>query len=158
MAVTPGTTRKIKDALVAMLQAVQYGGENAFTSVLDNTHDEFTGFPAALVLPDKVTSVPEALGGVMQHVARFVVVTHIPVASVSSVEQTQYNTIYDLNDLVMNAVESGYLNDFISQQIPGFASYNMECTEGAIRVAKSKVGPILLATLNVEVTYSQDVQ
>lgn len=157
MAGTPGYTRQIKDALVAMLEAVQYGGEPAFVSVLDNTHDEFSGFPAALVIPDKIQSSPEALGGVMTHVASYEVVTHIPVASASTVEQIQYNTIMDLSDLVQGAVESGFYRDFISSQIPEFASYNMECKQGIIRAVNSKIGPILLATLNIEVTYSQDV-
>lgn len=157
MPVTAGITRQIKDALVVALQAVEYGGEPAFVSVLDNTHDEFSGFPAALVLPDKITSVPEGLGRVMQHTANYQIVTHVPVASPSDVEQTQYDTMYDLADLVQGAVESGFFNNILSQQISGFASYDMQCKQGIIRPVQSKIGPILLATLNVEVTYSQDV-
>jgi hypothetical protein len=157
MTVQAGITRQLKDALVAILQTVQYGGEPAFVSVLDNTHDEFSGFPAALVLPDKITSVPMGLGGQMEHTAAFEFVTHIPVASPSDVEQTQYNTMYDLTDLLQNAIESGFFTNALSQQIAGFASYNMTCKQAVIRPVQSKIGPILLSRLNIEITYSQDV-
>jgi hypothetical protein len=151
-----GNGRNIKDALVAMLQAVTYGAEPAFNMVLDNTRDEFSGSPNCLVLPDKLVSTVES-NVTMAHKQTFSLVLHLPVEKLDTIEQAQYNQMYDLVDLVMNAVENGFYTDFVSQHAPNMHNYLMTCDQGTIRPVQSKIGPILMANMSVSVTYSQNV-
>jgi hypothetical protein len=156
MTVIHGLNRRIKDALVSILSGLTYGGEPAFVSVLDNTHAEFSGSPVARVLPDGYKSVTGS-NYQKDHTVSFSIIISWPLEDPSDVEADLYNAMYDLTDVVVNALELGDHAGQLTTVDPTIQDWKMDVTKAAWRLAAGKTGALLLDEIIVEVTYSQDV-
>lgn len=154
--------RHIKDALVTVLQGIKYdplgngNNEAAFVSVLDNTKDDFEGYPAVTVLPNNLGSVTGS-SSQKDHTVAFAVFMHLPIEDPSNVESALYNQMYDLTDLIVNTVEHNDYIGTLSQIDSTIQNWIMEVKKARWYVGKGKSGALLIVNVDVEITYSKDV-
>lgn len=155
-----GMNRRIKDALVTILSGITYdaggGAEPAFVSVLDNTKDEFEGYPAIRVLPNNLSSVVVE-NTQNDHTVSFAVIMHFPLNSPGEVESSIYNRMYDLTDLIVDTAEHADYLGTLSSIDPQIQNWIMVVKQGRWYIANGKAGSLLLCNLDIEITYSKDV-
>jgi hypothetical protein len=160
MASYKGKNRRIKDGLVQILQGITYdtgaGPEPAFVSVLDNTKDEFEGFPAVVVLPNTISSMT-ATNAEKDHTVSFAVIMHFPLSSPDVVESDTYNHMYDLTDLIIDTTEHADYIGKLSQIDSTIQNWVMDVKQARWYVGQSKSGALLICNVNVEISYSRDV-
>jgi hypothetical protein len=153
-----GMNRKIKDAVVTMLTGITYdtgsGAEPAFVSVLDNTKDEFEGYPSVRVLPNDIASVT-AMNAEKDHTVSFAVIMHFPLNSPADVESDTYNHMYDLTDLIVDTSEHGDYIGQLSTIDPTIQNWMMEVKSARWYIATGKSGALLLCNVNITVSYSR---
>lgn len=150
-----GTTRKVKDALVQILSGLQLDNDAAFTKVIDNTHDEYQGYPIARILPDSSRSSVEDSTSWLHQDSYSIIVTW-PLTDPSNIESDMYNDSYDIADLVRNSLEHDDHASLLNQLDPSLTWQFATVPNTTWRVATSKSGGAVLAiTLSVQVTYSQ---
>jgi hypothetical protein len=155
-----GKNRRIKDALVTILQGITYdagsGAEPAFVSVLDNTKDEFNGYPAVRVLPNNLSSVT---GSTFQrdHTVSYAVIMHFPLEDPSNIESNLYNQLSDLSELIVNTMEQADKSATLSAIDPQIQDWKIDVKSARWYVASGKAGALLLSNVDIEVTYSQDL-
>lgn len=155
-----GNNRKIKDALISMLQGITYdtgsGPEPAFVNVLDNTKYEFEGYPSVLVLPNTLASTT-AQSAQMDHTVSFATIMHFSLSDPATIETATYNQMYDLTDLIVDTVEHGDYIGQLSTIDPTITNWRMDVKQARWYVATGKIGALLLCNVDIEVTYSKDV-
>jgi hypothetical protein len=159
-----GNSRKIKDGLIQILQGITYGDPDpltgvlqpAFVQVMDNTKDEFEGYPSVRVLPNVLTSAT-ADNIDVDHTVSFAVIMHFPLSSPTNVESATYNQMYDLTDLIIDTTEHADYIGKLSTIDPTFTNWIMSVKQATWRVASGKTGAMLLCNVNVEVSYSKSV-
>jgi hypothetical protein len=155
-----GNSRKIKDGLVQILQGITYdtgaGAEPAFVQVLDNTKDEFEGYPSLRVLPNNISSA-SADNADKNHTVSFAIIMHFPLSSPTDIESTTYNRMYDLTDLIIDTLEHDDYIGQLSKIDPSFVNWIMDIKQGSWRVATGKTGALLLCSINAEISYSKAV-
>ena len=156
MADTRGMSRRIKDALVQIVSAIEYEGEPAFVQVIDNTKDQFEGYPSAVILPSQI-GITDADNVDKDHVVTFTAIMHWPLSDRTVVEQDVFNQMYDLTDLVLHTLEHSDYTGELSQIDPAIQSWMLNTTQARWYTGSSKSGPLLLCAFNVEVSYSQFV-
>jgi hypothetical protein len=155
-----GRNRRIKDALVTILQGITYdagsGAEPAFVSVLDNTKDEFEGYPAVRVLPNNLASVT---GSTYQrdHTVSYAVIMHFPLEDPNNIESQLYNQLSDLSELIVNVMEQADKSATLSSIDPVIQDWKIDVKSARWYVAAGKAGSLLLSNIDIEVTYSQDL-
>jgi len=155
-----GMNRRIKDALITILSGITYdtgsGAEPAFVSVLDNTKDEFEGYPAIRILPNNLSSVI-VTNTQNDHTVSFAVIMHFPLNSPDEVESSIYNRMYDLTDLIIDTTEhSDYIGQ-LSTIDANIQNWLMTVKQGRWYIANGKAGSLLLCNLDIQVSYSKDV-
>ncbi|HET6924999.1 MAG TPA: hypothetical protein VFH39_04175 [Candidatus Saccharimonadales bacterium] len=154
-----GTSRKVKDCLVNILTNLTYdagsGAEPLFVKVLDNTHDEFEGYPIARVLPDRAaSSVQDSISWL--HEDSFAIIVTWPLTDPSNVESDLYNAAYDCADLVRDTLEHDDHAATLNSIDPTLSWNFATVPSTSWRVATSKQGGAILAlSLNVTISYSQ---
>lgn len=155
-----GNNRRIKDALVTVLQGVTYdtgsGGEPAFVNVLDNTKDEFEGYPSVRLLPNDITSITGS-STQKDHTVSFAALMHFPLEDPANIESDVYNQMYDLTDLIVDTVEHGDYVGQLSAIDPAINNWKMEVSQATWQVVTGKIGSFLLCNVNINTTYSKDV-
>ncbi|WP_427007195.1 hypothetical protein [Pseudarthrobacter sp. H2] len=158
MSIYKGMNRKIKDAVVTMLSGITYdtgaGAEPAFVNVLDNTKDEFDGYPSVRLLPNGMTSTT-ATSDEKDHTVSFAAIMHFPLNSPTDVESATYNHMYDLTDLIVDTTEHGDHINQLSAIDPTIANWIMNVTQVRWFIANGKSGALLLCNINIEVSYSK---
>ncbi|RAN78016.1 hypothetical protein B5P43_18465 [Bacillus sp. SRB_336] len=152
--------RRIKDALITILSGITYdtglGEEPAFVSVLDNTKDEFEGYPAIRILPNNLSSVIDT-NAQNNHTVSFAVIMHFPLNSPDEVESSIYDRMYDLTDLIVDTAEHADYIDELSTIDSAIQNWLMVVKQGRWYIANGKAGSLLLCNLDIEVSYSKDV-
>lgn len=155
-----GRSRRIKDALVQILHGITYdtgaGAEPAFAQVADNTHDEFTSYPAVRVLPNVLVSTTAAFAQ-KDHAVTFAVITSLPLNNPDDIESATYNHMYDLADLITDTLEAADYDDLLTDIDPQVSNVVMEVNQGRWYVAEGGTGSLLLCNIEVQVTYAKDV-
>lgn len=153
-------SRRIKDAVIVMLQGIQYdtgsGPEPAFVNVLDNTKDDFEGYPSVRVLPNNLASVTGDNVD-KDHTVAFAVLMHFPLEDPNNIESNIYNQMYDLTDLIVNTIEHSDYIGKLSQIDPSIQSWMMEMKSARWYVATGKVGGMLIVNVALEISYSKEV-
>lgn len=152
MSVTPGNARKFRDAVISILQSIQYGGEPAFVQVLDNTVGEFEGYPSVRVLPNNLTSEVDDTRS-FRHTVSFAVIMHFPIGAPDAVESDQYDRLLDLTDLIQDQLEHSDHIDQLSTIDPTVADFYMEVPSTTWHVADGANGSLLLCNLTVNISY-----
>lgn len=160
MSAYKGMNRKLKDALITIISAITYdtgsGAEPAFTAVLDNTKDEFKGYPAVRVLPDNLASVT---GSNVQkdHTVAMAAIVHWPLQDPTNIESDLYNHMYDITDLLVDTIEHADNSGQLAQIDPTITNWKMDVKRANWTVASGKAGAFLLLNVAIEFCYSKDV-
>ncbi len=154
MTATPGMSRRIKDALVTLLSGLQYGGEPAFIQVLDNTKDEFKGYPSIRVLPSTLSST-DGDSASRDHTVEYAAIMHFQLQSQTDVESDVYDQMYDRTDLIVNTLEHGDQENELNEIDSGIQDWIMSVPSANWYVGQSKAGALLLCNVIIRVTYSQ---
>lgn len=153
-----GYSKRIKNALMTILQGITYdagsGPEPAFVQVLDNTHDEFEGYPSIRILPNKLPSKSAAVGD-FDHTVSYALLTTFPLESTLDIESSTYDQLYDLTDLVVNTLEHADYTGQLSAIDPTIQDWMMNVPLSRWHVGQGKTGALLIGEITVEVSYHQ---
>lgn len=151
---TRGMSRRIKDALVAILSGLEYQGETAFVSVLDNTRGEFDGYPSLRVLPGELSSESSDSAD-MDHTVEYAAIMHFKLQTTDEIESETYDRMYDYTDLIMNTLEQADTRRTLSEIDPDIQSWMLSVPNARWFVGQSASGALLLCNVVVQVSYSQ---
>lgn len=164
-----GNSKRIKNALMAMLTAIQYdaggGAENAFAQVLDNSRNIFDGYPNAQVLPGDIT-VERPTTGQADKAPAYIVRIRIPLESLDAANETRtpdeiqsaaYDQMYDLTDLVIDAVDQADHDASLTDDAGLISITMMDATRGDWLVVTAADGSVLLCDVNLAVSYSRNL-
>jgi hypothetical protein len=158
---TRSRTRRIKDALISILEGIQYdvgnGPEPAFSAVLDNTHNDVEGSPVARVLPGRGIKVSTGSNTQKDYQVPFSVIISWPLEDPSDIEQSLYDRMYDITDLILEKVAAEDYIGELSTIDPQIINWRMDVSGTNWRLAAGRGGALLLCEVQIEVTYSQDV-
>lgn len=157
--------RHIRDAVIQVLQGIQYdagsGPEPAFdpdaNPVTSNPADELKGEPFCLVYPGKLET-KKAARGIQDRTVNLCVFLELSLESSTGRTQAQtYDYMYDLTELVLNALDEGDYTDALHSDDSTIVNWIMNASVGTMRPAKSKVGVVLLCQIDVAIKYSFDL-
>lgn len=157
-----GMTRRIKDAVVTILGGIKYDptgagtNEPAFVSVLDNTKDDFEGYPAVRVLPNRLASAT-ATNMERDHTPSLAIIVHWPLEDPANVESALFNQMYDITDLIVDAIEHGDYIGELSTLDAAIPSWMMNVRDARWTTGKGKAGALLLLSINIDISYSKDI-
>lgn len=141
-------SKKIKNAIISLVQGIQYKNEPAFVNVMGTPRGEFDGYPAARVLPGDITTEKGAYSQ-NDRVVALTLRIHVP----STKEGTEFDTMYDLTDLVLDALDTA---DYEGEFISAVGVLEINASRGDWFDTDSPTGPILACDIAIEVTYSKD--
>lgn len=144
-------TRAIKDALITVLEGVEYKGEQAFTKVVGHTEGEFDDYPSIRILPGDQTAEKSTMSQ-DERTIRFIVRTHVELDGGNG-----FDYMYDLTDLILDTVNEADFADRLKDINPEIPTYMMEADRGDWFDAETQAGPVLMCDVNVEVRYSKDL-
>jgi hypothetical protein len=145
-------SKTIKNAVVTLLDSLQLDGEPAFLDVKGYPADQFDGFPFVFVEPGDQSSEKAAYGQNDRTVA-LVVHTHVP----SKTDGSDYDYLYDLTDLILDALDAADFNDSLNELDATITSYILNATRGDWYLANAPAGAALAVDINVEVKYSKNL-
>jgi hypothetical protein len=80
-----------------------------------------------------------------------------PLEDPSNVEKDLYNSMYDLTDVIVNALEHDDHIGQLSVIDPTIQDWMMNVNSAKWHAAVGKTGALLICDINVAVSYSQDV-
>lgn len=153
-------SRKIRDALVTILQGLTYdaggGAEPAFALVTGDPSLEFQQEPFALVFPAPILSTKAATGQNDREV-QFSLLVLLNMEGGGRTQNSTYNYMYDLTELIMDALDKGDFHDVLNTADPTLGTWLMDSSRGTFLPAETKSGAALLCTIDVSVTYSLDL-
>jgi hypothetical protein len=145
-----GKSRAIKDALLTTLQNMGSTSDGTkLVSVLDNTRGAFEGYPAAQLLPMRLDNSVLA-NHQQERTSNYVLLVHIPMEDTPETEQTAYNTMYDIVDLVTDTLDTASFD-------LGVGVLLLETTLADYQVATMKNGVTLLVRIDIKAMYTKDV-
>lgn len=155
-----GKSRRIKDALVALLEGVTYdkgsGAGPAFQKVLGSNWSGFDGYPVAQVLPGReATSRPTT--GQADKTPDYIVRIRLPLEDTEQSEQETFDYMYDLSDLVIDAIHDADQRSTLEDGRGPLDIYQMDCEQGDWLEVASDNGSNLFFDINVTVSYSKDL-
>lgn len=160
MAAYSGKSKRIKNALMAILTAIQYdaggGTEAAFTSVIDSTKDEFDGYPVLRVLPGHIDDTKGAVGQNDRQV-NFMLLGHLPLEDVSTVPAASFDKMYDLTDLIIDTLDEGDFTDALNNEDGTLGTWLMNVSRGDWTTVNTKAGAQLTWNIDVTVSYSKEL-
>lgn len=148
-----GKSRQIKDQLVSILTSLQSGGDQAFTSVLDNPYGTFDGTPTAQVLPGRLAMSRESSQQV-DKAPTYVVRVRVDDENTAEGQQAVVNALYDLSDLVMDAIADADQDNTLGS----IGAYMMDAELGEWAPFSTNDGIQLVFDINVTITYSRNLQ
>lgn len=142
-----GKLKDIKDAIQTALTALQYGDETAFAEVVGDTRATFDTYPAARVIlngqPNEVSTNVQN-----ERTAEFLIICYVQYeAQKANAEGAAFDIGYDLNDLVVDAMDS---------LEPGFTVMTMP-TQSGWEIIESEAGNVLGIMVTVRIRYSHDI-
>ena len=154
-------SKRIRNALITIITAITYdtggGAEAAFVEVVGHARTEFNGYPSARVLPGDL-STEKASVSTNERAAAFIIYTHVPVTGTAAGELAAYDKLYDLTDLIIDALDKGDFSGALVAADPTIGTYIMNATRGDWFLEDSKGGPLLTVAINVDVRYSKDLR
>ena len=159
-------SRHLRDALIEVLQGIQYdagsGPEQAFQLVDGNPSDEFDQEPYALVYPADLINTKSQTGEQDRNL-QFEIFLLLKLenglnadSSARTQEQT-YDYMYDLAELVLNALDEADWNDTLHSDDVTIVNWILNASRGTFLPAKMKAGAVLVCTIHVSVEYSFDL-
>ncbi|MDI9934686.1 hypothetical protein QM806_04355 [Rhodococcus sp. IEGM 1351] len=149
-----GKTRIIKDALVTVLSGIQYEGEPAFVEVKDNTDGEFDGYPSVRLLPGSIDNTKGSMAQ-MDRAIEYQAVIHLQLEDANNIRSEIINQIYDLTDLVIDALDEADFDDALREQVGG--SYLLRADRVDWDVVDSSAGALIMLVVTITAEYSKNL-
>lgn len=146
-----GLSKSIKNALVEVLDGIEYQDEPAFTDVIGHTQGEFDSYPLVRVLPGDQTS-ERSTQSQNDRTIRYIVRTHVELNG-----GTAFDYMYDLTDLIIDTINEADFADQLSTIDPTIPTFMMQADRGDWFDTDTQAGVVLVCDVNVEVTYSKDL-
>ena len=143
------SSKAIKNALVTLLDGLELGGEPAFIDVKGYPTSMFDGMPSVFVMPADQTTEKAAVSQNDRTVA-FVITTHVA----EKTDGSDYDYLYDLTDLIINALDNADYDDTFSATL---GTYLLNASRGDWYKADTQAGPALIVDINVAISYSKDL-
>lgn len=142
-----GKLKTLKDAIVTALTDLQYGDETAFGQVVADTRVSFDTYPAARVVlngqPNEVSTNVQN-----ERTAEFLVISYVKYeANNANAEGAAFDVAYDLNDLVVDALDALQ---------PGFTVITQP-TQSGWEILETEAGSVLGIMATVRIRYSHDI-
>lgn len=149
MATTKFITKAIKNGLISTLgnlDATENGTK--IQAVSGSSSNVFDSYPAIRVLPNDIDNETET-NRTDQRTSKFTLLVHIEVEKDSSVsEETAYDTMYDLQDIIFDKLQSyDWTNSLNVLQT--------QATYGGYEFLEMKNGLNLVFRIDVSVVYSR---
>lgn len=170
MSAYTGKSKRIKNAVVAILTAITYdtgsGSEAAFAQVLDNPRNIFDGWPNAQVLPGGLRT-DRATTDEMDKTPAYIIRIRIPLESLKNTADTRtpderqsaaVDQMYDLTDLVVDAIADADKASSLNDGAGTIAITMTDTKQGDWRVVSAGDGSVLMADIDLTVAYSRDLQ
>jgi hypothetical protein len=142
-------SKDIRDGIISVIEPIQRDGEDAFMDVLGHTHGQFDSFPSVRVLPVQVDPERAAYRQSDRTVA-FIARTYVEVKN----DGSDFDMMYELTDLIVDALEKADADNTFHQDL---ATYQMAVSQGEWSEEETQSGTLLMADVNIEVTYSHNV-
>lgn len=153
-------SRKIRDALIGILNAVSYdaggGAEPAFALVTGDPSTEFAQEPYALVYPAPTLDSKGATGQNDREV-QFEILLLLSMQNGQRTQSQTYNYMYDLSELVLDALDEGDFTDALDTQDASIGAYLMDAKRSSFIPADVKGGAVLLCTIDVSISYAKNL-
>lgn len=144
-------SRAIKDGLIAILQAIQYQGEPAFTEVRGHPRGEFDSYPSVSVLPGDQATEKVAYGQ-NDRTPSYIIRTQLKATN----DGTEFDYMYELTDLIIDALDSADFDGVLSAA-PDVPPVNiLNASRADWFEGDSQAGPLLICDVDVSVEYSKD--
>lgn len=167
MAAYKSKQRAIKDALVTMLAAIQLdagtGAEDAFALVTDDPSKDFdTGYPYLLVFPAD-TQDEHVVTDESQRIVGYTLIMLIPLEDKdnsyagSTGQLAAYNKMYDLSELVLDALDIGDWHSSLNQIDSSLGTLMVNSSRSGISVGDAKGGSVLICSIDVGVMYTKQL-
>lgn len=149
-----GKSRTIKDALVTVLSGIQYQGEPAFVNVTDSTAEQFDGYPSVRLLPGSIENTKGSMAQ-MDRAVEYQAVIHMKLEDVENIQSDVIDQIYDLTDLVIDALDEADFDDSLREQVGG--SYLLRADRAEWDVVDSKAGALIMLVVTITAEYSKNL-
>lgn len=146
-----GKLKTIKSAIVTALQGLTLGEdstvESAFAEVVSDTRPTFDSYPAArVILNDQPNEISTNVQN--ERTAVFIVATYVQYeANNANAEGAAFDLGYDLNDLVVDAMDA---------LEPGFTVITQP-TQSGWEIMETEAGNVLGIMATVRIRYSHDI-
>lgn len=144
-------TKEIKEALINALKDNLEPTQNGTTlmEVAGSTTYAFEKFPAARVLPNDVDLSTETNRS-NERASAFTILIHIELEEKPDSEEDAYDTMYDLQDIVINKLDSFDWTNTLN-------ILKTQATYGGYEILEMKTGLNLVFRIDVTATYSHNV-
>jgi hypothetical protein len=157
MAAYNGQSKKIKNALKAILTAIQYdggGGSETAMYVLDSSHGKAEGYPVLRLLPADVDDNKAAVFE-NERTVNFLLIVELPMEVSPETEAATYDKMYDLTDLIIDTLDVGDATSALHAQDSTLNTYLLAATRGDWYAVAENDGIKLVCDINVAVKYSK---
>lgn len=143
-------TKDIKNSLVRALKTLK-PTENGteIQEVAGSSFQIFEAYPSIRVLPDDVDNETETNRS-DERMAKFTLLTHIEMTETPESEEEAYNTMYDLQDLIMDKLQEYDWENLVNV-------LQTQVTYGGYELLEMNNGINLIFRMTVTVKYSRKV-
>jgi hypothetical protein len=160
MSAYKGMTRKVRDALITILQGITYdagsGAEPAFGLVTRDPKSENGQEPYVLIWSIPSRSAVVAVGQV-DRTLNYAIFIELTLESTSRTQAQTIDYMSDLTDLTMDALNEADYNGQLHTIDNTIQNWILTVTKSDFKPAKSKNGAVLLCQIDVCVSYSVDL-
>lgn len=157
---TISMTRRLRDALVALIAQLQYdggsGAEPAFSLVTGDPSQDFDSYPYCYVGPAPLMDTKGATGQNDREV-QFVIITLLPLEGASITQSAQYDKMYDLCELVLDMLDEADYRDSLNTVDPTLGTWMMNATRSVPQPGTAKGGAVLIGSIDVSISYSKNL-
>lgn len=151
-----GKSKRIKNALKAIATDLQYNDEPAFQEVLGSNAGAFNGYPNLQILPGDI-STEHVTTGESDHAPAYILRVRIPLEDTNTAQETAVDKMYDLTDLLIDAIEDQDTHMSLTDDDGLIAITKMDAARGDWLEVPASNGANLVCDVNVQITYSKDL-
>lgn len=152
-----GKSRSIKNALLQLLKDIQYEGEPAFANVTDDTSTDFEEYPVLRLLPDFIENEKGAMSQ-NDRTVNLQAVVMLPLEDPAHIQAQVIDQIYDLTDLVLDALDQGDFRSRLEQIDPTIGTFILSATMANWEPVDTKAGAQIMMVINISAEYSLDLE
>lgn len=160
MAAYEGMTRRVRDALISLINGITYdtgsGAEPAFGLVTADPKPENEAEPYVLVwsLPSKDV---KGATGQQDRTLSYAVFVQLDLETATRTQAQTINYMSDLTDLIIDTLDEADYNGQLHTIDSQINNWILNTSRSDFKPAKAKSGAVLLCQITADVTYSRDL-